>query len=127
MADDLDRRIAEQDREYTRLVRDLGETSAQIVQLRAVLDALEDEGPSTGDRQSTLALTVHVHTIYALPISALPPVHSGIADYSAELLSPLGERARIDLFVDDPANVKDLGFPFIPSLTFPNNDGTMMI
>lgn len=43
-----------------------------------------------------------MHLAYFSP---LPPTHSGIADYSRELLAPLSEHAELTLFVDDPSAV----------------------
>lgn len=51
--------------------------------------------------------------------SPLPPARSGIADYSAELLPPLAERAHIALFVDNPMQGEKLGLPIDASERFP--------
>lgn len=51
LADDLDGRIAAQDREQTHLVRDLGEATVRIIQLQAMLEALEAQEATAGERR----------------------------------------------------------------------------
>lgn len=53
--------------------------------------------------------------------SPLPPAHTGIADYSAELLPHLAAHAEITLFADDPEGVAPVlraRFPVAPTASF---------
>lgn len=51
LAEDLDARVRQQDRQYTMLVHDLGQTTARIVQLRAMLQELEEDTAPTDGAQ----------------------------------------------------------------------------
>lgn len=51
--------------------------------------------------------------------SPLPPERSGIADYSAELLPPLAERAAVTVFAEEPAAVSGLTVPVEPLADYP--------
>jgi glycosyltransferase involved in cell wall biosynthesis len=86
-AAELDARLINRDREQTRLAGDLGLLAART---RRVIH--QSMGP--GDRRLRLAY-----------FSPLPPARSGIADYSAELLPHLAERADVTVFATDPAAV----------------------
>jgi glycosyltransferase involved in cell wall biosynthesis len=83
----FDVRLIDHDREQTRLAGDLGLLAART---RWVIH--QATGP--GDRRLRLAY-----------FSPLPPARSGIADYSAELLPYLAERADVTVFATDPAAV----------------------
>lgn len=88
-AAELDVRLIDHDREQTRLARDVGIVATRA--RRAVREVNQSAG--TG-RRLRLAY-----------FSPLPPARSGIADYSAELLPHLAERADVTVFATDPAAV----------------------
>lgn len=52
--------------------------------------------------------------------SPLPPVRSGIADYSAELLEPLAARAAVTAFAENPSGVSGVAVPVEPLAAYPH-------
>lgn len=99
-ADSETERIAH-DRAAVQLNRETAMVSAQTARLRNDLGAR-----GGGPRRLRLAY-----------FSPLPPARSGIADYSAELLPYLAERADVTLFADGPAAGD--GLPRRPLAAFP--------
>ncbi len=87
---------------------DRGQTRLNRATSRLTLDRVNFDRPQHGGRPKIAYF------------SPLPPARSGIADYSAELLPYLAERADVTLFADDPSAVTLSGFISRPACDFPS-------
>jgi glycosyltransferase involved in cell wall biosynthesis len=96
---ELESWLVEEDREQTRLTRQVAELAAR---------ASQKHGATAGEKRLRIAY-----------FSPLPPDRSGIADYSAELLPHLAPIAEVTLFTNNPNPASSAGLPVIPVAEFP--------
>lgn len=98
--------LVDEDREQTRLIR-------QIAELEIRAKWLGDGSPAANVVSAGRPLRIAY-------FSPLPPAHSGIADYSAELLPHLARRAEVVLFSKDPQSQPVAGLPLQPIDAYPD-------
>lgn len=108
---ELDAGLVEHDRKATALNRDVGLPAARTRRLRGDVAAVGVRIDPAGRR---------LRIAYFSP---MPPSRSGIADYSAELLPRLAERADVTVFTDDPAPGQFGGLPARPPADYPGCRG----
>ena len=104
---ELDRRLIDQDHARTELNRAAGLVTAR---------ARSRLGDLVASRMGTGATARRLRIAYFSP---LPPAHSGIADYSAELLPNLAELADLTVFSDVPDASTAVGVPVRSTGDFP--------